>query len=192
MDDRRERSMLVADGRERPHHRSGRDVALDGRHEHRDRRVLQNPLRLRAEHQSLDAAVPMRRDEDQVATLLLGDIENRLVGPAARRGERCVADACLASDGFRLRQDRPRFPGHALVEVGGRDHPLQRADAGRTVVFLRVEERDLRTERARKPDRLAGRFGRQRRVIEWNHQMAVHGVVSSDRRTTSPRTACRR
>jgi hypothetical protein len=62
-----ERAMLIADDRSGSQNRRERGVAFDGRHQDGYRRVLQHFLRLRAEHQALDAAASVRCHEDQVA-----------------------------------------------------------------------------------------------------------------------------
>ena len=54
-------------------------VALDGGHEHGNRRVLQKLLRLGSEHQPLDPAAAVRSNEDQVAAARFGGAEDRLV-----------------------------------------------------------------------------------------------------------------
>ncbi len=175
VDDRRDRAVLVADDGKRSA-RGRREVALDRADEDRNGRVLEDLLRLRPEHQALDAATPVRRDEDEVAAALLGRVEDRFVRPVAGHDDRVERNADDPRDGLGLRQDRPRLSRKMRVERRRRQHTLERADARRAVVRLRVEERDFRAERAGELDRLLHGVDRERRVVERNHQMAVHDL----------------
>ena len=136
--------------------------------------VLQDLLRLRAEHQPLDAAAAVRGDEDQVATARLGGMQNGLVRPVARHDGGFVRHAGHPRDHFGLGEDRPRFARHVLVERVRRHHALERADARRAVVRLRVKERHFRAERLGELDGLVDGLDRELRVVERNQQMAIH------------------
>ena len=161
-------------------------VAFDRRHQHRNRRQLEHLLRLRAEHQTLDAAAAVRGDEDQVATARLGGVQNGLVRPVARHDGGVVRNAGHPGDHFGLRQDRPRLARHVLVERRGRHHALERADARRAVVRLRVEERHFRAECLGERDGLVNGVDRERRIVEWDQQMPIHQM------TPVISTGCRR
>ena len=97
-----------------------------------------------------------------------------------------VGNAGHPRDHFGLGQDRPRLAGHVLVERRGRHHALERADARRAVVRLRVEERHLRAERLGERDGLVNGVDRERRIVERDQQMAIHQM------TPVISTACRR
>ena len=186
VDDGRKRAMLVANRRERREHLRVRQIAFDGRHQHRNRRLLQDFLRLRAQHQPLDAAAAVRGDEDQVATARLGDMQNGFVRPVARHDGGFVRYAGHPRDHFGLGEDRPRFTRHVVVERIRRHDALECADARRAVVRLRVEKRHLRAERLGELDGVLNGLDRELRIVERNQQMPIHHmppVIS---------TACRR
>ena len=113
---RSERSVLVGDDRERRQKRGLRQIALDRRHQDRNRGVQQHFLRLGAEHQSLDAAATVRRDEDEIAAKRRGRGQDRFVRSIARHHCQVAGHARRPGDHFGFGQDRPRFAGHVFVE----------------------------------------------------------------------------
>ncbi len=174
MHHRRQRAVLVADDRERRIHCVGGRLLSTADTSTGMVVCCSTFCVCGAEHQPLDAPATVRSNEDQIAAPCLGNLENGLVRPVAGQDDRVVRNARHPRHDLGLGQDRAGLAGEMLVERRRRQHALERADAGGSVVRLGVEERDLRAERAGELDRLPHGLGRQRRVVERNHQVAVH------------------